>query len=295
MSSPELSVVVASVNGLPYLADCLSALSRHAPEAEVVVADWTDEATREVVRQRFPAVKLLSFDEPKTVPELRAAGIFAARAPYVAVIEDHCNVSEGWAARLVDAHKNHHAVVGGSIRNHPFRRVRDWAAFFCEYSAFMEPAPAGRVPDLPGMNVSYDRRALEAIEDLLRQGRWEGWLHGRLRERGFELYSDADAVLDHAKDFGLAEFASQRYHYSRSYAGTRNGELGRKRLLYALGSPLILPLAYWRITRNVLRRRRHRRELALATPLILLYTSIWAAGEAIGYTFGGGRSLLRVR
>ena len=35
MSTPELSVVVASVNGLPYVADCLAALERNAPGAEV--------------------------------------------------------------------------------------------------------------------------------------------------------------------------------------------------------------------------------------------------------------------
>lgn len=295
MSSAKLSVVVASVNGLPYLADCLEALEERAPQAEVVVADWTDESTRMLVRERFPRVRLLSFDEPMAVPELRAAGIFASTSVYVALIEDHCNVREGWAERIVDAHEAGRSVVGGSIRNSPFRRVRDWAAFFCEYSRYMEPAPAGEVDDLPGMNVSYDRRALEAIDDLLRAGRWESWLHARLLDRGFVLWCEPEAVLDHAKDFGFREFLSQRYHYSRSYAGMRNPELGAKRLLYALGSPLIPPLMYARIARNVLARRRHRRELALATPLILLYMTVWAGGEAIGYAFGGGRSLLRVR
>ena len=295
MSAAALSVVVASVNGLPYLADCLEALEEYAPDAEVVVADWTDERTRDVVRDRFPRATLLSFDEPMAVPELRAAGVFAATAPYVALIEDHCNVREEWADRLVAAHEAGHSVVGGSIRNSPYRRVRDWAAFFCEYSRYMEPAPAGEVDDLPGMNVSYDRRAIEAIDDLLRAGKWESWLHARLLDRGFVLWCEPDAVLDHAKDFGFREFLSQRYHYSRSYAGMRNAELGSRRLLYALGSPLIPPLMYTRIARSVLSRRRHRRELALATPLILLYMSVWAGGEAIGYVFGGGRSLLRVR
>lgn len=295
MSTSKLSVVVASVNGLPYLADCLEALERHAPEAEVVVADWTDERTRQHVRERFPDVTLLSFEQPMTVPELRAAGIFASSAPHVAVIEDHCNVVAGWSERLVAAHEQGHAAVGGSIRNYPHRRVRDWAAFFCEYSSYLEPARGGSVEDLPGMNVSYDRRALETIDDLLREGRWESWLHARLLERGVGLWCDPDAVLDHAKDFGVREFLSQRYHYSRSYAGMRNPDLGRKRVLYALGSPLIPALMYRRIAANVLGRRRHRRELALATPLILLYSGVWAVGEAIGYVFGGGRSLLRVR
>lgn len=295
MTAPALSVVVASVNGLPYLVDCLEALEAHAPEAEVIVADWTDEPTRRLVRERFPHVTLLSFDEPMAVPELRAEGIFAAQAPYVAVIEDHCNVREDWVDRLVAAHGQGRSVVGGSIRNWPHRRVRDWAAFFCEYSRYLEPARAGEVDDLPGMNVSYDRRALDAIDDLLRAGKWESWLHARLLERGVTLWCEPAAVLDHAKDFGFREFLSQRYHYSRSYAGMRRNELGAKRMLFALGSPLLVPLLYARIARDVLARRRHRRELALATPLILLYTSVWAGGEAIGYAFGGGRSLLRVR
>jgi glycosyltransferase involved in cell wall biosynthesis len=293
--TPPLSVVVASVNGLPYVRECLEALGRQAPDVEVVVADWTDEATRRTIAERFPTVKLLSFSEPKTIPELRAAGIFAAEAPFVALIEDHCNVLPGWADRLVAAHREGHAVVGGAIRNAADHRVRDWAAFFCEYSPYMPPVPAGSVADLPGMNVSYDREALHAIDDLLHQGRWEGWLHGRLRERGFELWSDPEAVLDHAKDFGVREFLSQQYHYSRAFAGMRNPELGWKRALYALGSPLLVPLKYSRILQNVRRRSGYGKELAYATPLILLYSIVWAGGEALGYVFGGGRSLLSVR
>ena len=295
MSEPQLSVVVASVNGMPYLGACLDALERHAASAEVIVADWTDEETRAFVRERFPTVRVLSFDEPMAVPELRAAGIFAARTPYVAVIEDHCNVTPGWADRLVAAHEAGHAVVGGPVRNVMTSRTRDWAAFLCEYSAFMTPETTGLVSDLPGMNVSYDRAALDAIDDLLHEGRWEGALHARLREGGFQLYLDADAVIDHAKDFGFGEFASQRYHYSRSYAGTRNDELGSKRALFALGSPLLMPLAGWRIARNAMSRGGYGRDLIRATPLIVAYSAVWAAGEAVGYVFGGGRSLLRVR
>jgi hypothetical protein len=292
---PALSVVIASVNGMPYLGKCLDALAERCPGAEVVVADWTDEATRAAVRERWPSVKLLSFDEPMAIPELRAAGVFAATAPVVALIEDHCIVVPSWGERLAAGHGAGHGVVGGPIRNVATERVRDWAAFFCEYSAVMEPLPAGPVQGLPGMNVSYSRGALEAIDDLLRDGRWENWLHPRLVERGFELWCEPDAVVEHDKDFDLGEFVSQRYHYSRSFAGMRVPELGARRFLYALGTPLLVPLLYWRMVQNVFSRGRERRRFLLATPLVLLYVSVWAFGEAIGYLLGGGRSLLKVR
>jgi glycosyltransferase involved in cell wall biosynthesis len=292
---PELSVVVASVNGMPYLARCLDALERRCPEAEVIVADWTDEETRRHVREAWPSVRLLSFDEPKAVPELRAAGILAARAPYVALIEDHCVVNEDWARLLLDAHRRGYSVVGGPVRNGATGRIRDWAAFLCEYSAHMEPSPGGEVPDLVGMNVSYDRQALEAIDDLVREGRWESWLHPRLRTRGFVFYCDEGAFIHHDKDFGIREFLSQRYHYSRSHAGMRNAQLGWKRVIYVGGSPLLMPLLYYRIARNVWHRRSHVQEFVLASPLILAYLSVWTFGEVVGYAFGGGRSLLHVR
>jgi hypothetical protein len=261
----------------------------------VIVADWTDEPTRENVRTGWPRVRLLSFDEPTAVPELRAAGIAAARAPYVALIEDHCVVSEGWARGLIESQRAGHSVVGGAIRNAARARLRDWAAFFCEYSEHMEPMPGGTVESLPGMNVAYDRRAIEAMSKLLQAGRWESWLHPHLRQRGFEFYCEPRSTIEHAKEFGFREFLSQRYHYSRSHAGMRNEQIGRRRFVYALGSPIVVPLLYARIARNVFRKRHHRRELVLSTPLVLVYLAVWAFGELVGYAFGGGRSILRVR
>ena len=295
MTVPDLAVVVASVNGLPYLAECLEALERTAPWAEVVVADSTDEATRARVSERWPDVRLLTFDEQQTVPELRAAGIAATSAPYVALIEDHCVVREGWASGLVRWHREGESVVGGPIHNVVDDRLRDWAAFFCEYSAFLEPGPTGPAPGLPGMNVSYDRAAIDAMADLLADGRWETWLHPRLVERGFRFWADPELAIDHAKDFDLGEFLSQRYHYSRSHAGMRNATLGWKRIVYVLGSPLLPPLLYARMVGNVRRARGNGRIFLAATPLILLYLLVWSYGEAVGYAFGGGRSLLRVR
>jgi hypothetical protein len=102
-------------------------------------------------------------------------------------------------------------------------------------------------------------------------------------------------TIDHMKDFGILEFVMQRFHYARAYAAMRNDDLGRRRALYAAAAPAIIPLVYARISRNVLQRRRHIRELVLATPLLLVYLLATALGESIGYASGGGSSLLRVK
>ena len=201
----------------------------------------------------------------------------------------------GWAKAALATHAEGQSVVGGAIRNAADKRLRDWAAFFCEYSEHMEPLPRGPAPSLPGMNVSYDRRALEAIEPLLAEGRWESWLHPHLLAEGFTLWSEPAMLLDHAKDFGIREFMAQRFHYARSHAGALNPRLGWKRILYLGGSFLLPAVLYARIARNVFGKRRHRLRLLAATPLLVLYLVVWAAGEAVGYALGDGRSLLKVR
>jgi hypothetical protein len=109
------------------------------------------------------------------------------------------------------------------------------------------------------------------------------------------LWARPELTVDHAKDFGFLEFVQQRFDYARAYAGMRNPELGWKRLLYVLGSPLLPPLIFRRLVTNVRARPYARRPLRDATPLILFYLCVWSLGEALGYAFGGGSSLLRVR
>lgn len=290
-----LSVVVPSVNGLPWIEGCLQALSIQQPRVEAIVVEATGAAARELVRQRFPEVLLIERDGPVSVPELRAAGIAAASSQRVAVIEDHVFVRPGWAAALVAAHDAGADVAGGGVENLTTDRLRDWAAFFCEYAGAMAPLPNGEVDALPGMNVSYSRGAIEAMAPLLDEQRWETWIHPHLRRAGMRFVAAPGATVDHAKGFGVREFAGQRWYYSRAHAGERNAQLGPRRWLYAAGSPLLLPLLYVRLARAVIGKRRHLGRFAAATPLVLVYLAVWAAGEAVGYALGGGQSILRVR
>ncbi len=182
------------------------------------------------LRERWPDVRLLSFDEPMAIPELRAAGVFAVdgsgRRADRGSLPGHGGLGRAPARRAPRGPR-------GRRRPDPERRHRSPArlggVLLRVQRRHGADAAADRLQGLPGMNVSYDRRALAAIDDLLREGRWENWLHPRLQERGFELCCEPEAVVEHDKDFDLGEFFSQRYHYSRSYAGMRNPTLGSKR------------------------------------------------------------------
>ena len=50
-----------------------------------------------------------------------------------------------------------------------------------------------------------------------------------------------------------------------------------------------------RVTREVLRRRRHVGRFVRTAPLVALFSVIWSVGELVGYLAGPGDSLVRVR
>ena len=296
---PKISVVIASVNGAATLDECLRALECQTlrDQAEVIVADRWGAGVAESMRKRDLNLKVMTFPQGTTIPQLRAFGMKRSRGAIIALTEDHCLAPPCWYERILSAHEGRSGVIGGAVENDPsITRSVDWAVFFCEYGRYMNPVPDGEVADLPGNNVSYPREFLAYISDLLESGRsWEGDLHARLRERGVKLYSDPSIIVYHKKEFGLGYFLSQRYHYSRSYAGMRtqgapvSRKLVRAALCFALPPILTVRIAGW-----VVGKKRPVGMLFRTLPLIGLFTVVWAWGEFIGHLFGAADSLSRV-
>jgi GT2 family glycosyltransferase len=296
---PKISVVIASVNGAGHLDECLRSLERQTlkDQAEVIVADRCGAGIAETIGSRNLNAKLLNFPQEATIPQLRALGMKHSQGAIITLTEDHCLAPPYWYERILRAHEARSGAIGGAVENDPsITRVVDWAVFFCEYGRYMNPVPDGEVADLPGNNVSYRREFLAPISDLLENGgSWEGDLHARLRERGVKLYSDPSIIVYHKKEFTLGYFLSQRYHYSRSYAGNRShGAPVLRKLIRAALCSLLPPILTLRIAGWVVGKKRHISMLCRTLPLILLITAVWAWGELIGHLLGPGDSLSRV-
>ncbi len=293
----KISVVIPSVSGLPVIAECLDALARQrgGVEAEVIVVDRCRNGTATMIAERFPWVDLLTRDEQQGIPQLRAAGIERATGEIVVITEDHCIAPDNWFEEILKAHDSGYMVVGGAVENGSVRRITDWASFFCEYSQVMPPVPSGEVKNIPGNNASYSREVLLGVAEDVKQNCWEYYLHEDLRSRGFRFLSSPGIIVTHKKEFGILFFLAQKFHYSRSFAAMRITQLtGSGRLLYICATPVLPLLLLWRVCREVMRRKKHYKELILSLPLLSLFGVSYACGELAGYLFGQGRSLAKV-
>ncbi len=294
--TPQLSIIIASINGREYLEHCLDALEKQQGDvtAEVIVADCVGDEITELVKRKYPQVKLISFPDKQSVPKLRATAIAQTSAQIIAVTEDHCIPPSGWYQSLLKAHADHPGpAIGGAVDNGATKRIIDWAVFFCEYSNFISPVTAGVVHDLPGPNVSYKRSETQHIFNSNEEEFWETFVHGQLESEGKQLWSDPSVSMIHKKHFTFSDFLSERFHYSRAFAGTRNESITLKqRLIYLFGSPLLPPMLMMRIGKRVFAKKRHLPEFAMSLPYLLSFMVAWSVGEFIGYAMGPGDSAL---
>jgi glycosyltransferase involved in cell wall biosynthesis len=297
------SILIGSVNGGEMIQCLLEALEQQSGEIpfEVIVADRCGDETADLIEARHPEVRVLRGDARRTLPELRTMAFERALGRFILVTEDHTVPPSNWIEGLVDeldGAPQQVVGVGGPVDNAMRLRAVDWAAFFCEYSAYLPPGEAGEVEDLPGMNIAYRRDALEGVDrESLAAGFWELTVHPRLLADGRRFRLVPDAVILHRKRFGFFEFITQRFHYSRHFAGQRCARTARtlaRRWLYAalaLALPLVISI---RIGGRVWGRPAYRGAFLRSLPALSVFSLSWGIGESVGYLFGSGDSLRKI-
>jgi hypothetical protein len=265
---------------------------------EIVVADRLQDDLTDRIRRDYPDVKVIDCSPDMTLTEMRTLAFEASSAPFVAVTEDHCVPRPGWATTVKKAFEEGGpdlVAVGGSVVNGVTDTGLDWATYLCEYSVFSPPVAQGESSILPGMNVAYRRSALESVpRDLLVSGFWETTVHPLLLERGGKLISLNELVMIHKKRFSWGLFASQRFIYSRYYAGLRFGDATLpKRLASSLASLALPPLLLTRAVKAA-RAKGLGREMLRALPYLIPLYCVWAVGESVGALKGPGNALAMI-
>ncbi|MEO6435634.1 MAG: glycosyltransferase [Tepidisphaeraceae bacterium] len=262
---------------------------------EIVIADRLQDTLTDRIRCDYPHVKLVDCPADMALPEMRTLAFEASSAPILAVTEDHCVPTQAWAKTLTTAFEEggpELVAVGGSVVNGVTDTGLDWATFLCEYCFFSPPVAQGDTPILPGMNVAYRRAALEKIpRELLTSGFWETTVHPVLLQNGGSFLSLNELVMLHKKRFSWGLFASQRFIYSRYFAGLRFGSAALpKRLAASAASLAIPPLLLMRAVKAA-RSKGLGREMWRALPYLVPLYLIWAVGESVGALRGPGKAL----
>lgn len=297
VSEYQISVVVPCTNAFSDFQASVGALeAQTGPKPEIIAVERLGPDFVAKVRAEFPDVQIITAEPGTTIPDLRATGIRAASAPAIGVLEDHVIVPPDWTEKMLGALADGSDVVAGPVDNEATETRVDWAAFLCEYSAVLPPLNDGPSDWLPGNNTAYRTEVMRKYDHLLGEGRWENILHDQIRADGGTLTLRNDIVSGHKMHYTFGLYFSQRFLYSRSFAGMRvkDAPLPRRLMMGAMAFALP-PLVYYRVVKNVTAKGRHVEHLKRSLVMLVPFSLSWGAGEVAGYWFGAGRSLSKVK
>jgi hypothetical protein len=296
--TPVLSAIVLVPDRLESVETTLAALSAQdiADRMELVfVTPVHDLAIDPALTARFMRTTTVVATEWRSTSASRTAGIRAATAPIVAMVEDHCFPTPGWASALVKAHEQPWAGVGPTILNANPKSLVSWVNLAIEYGPWLHPVERGAVSHIPGHNSSYKRERLLEYGDGLEQiFEAESILHWDLQRRGYQVAMEPEARSRHQNFAQFWPSIGLRFHGGRQFAANRAESWSVvKRLAFAGGSA-ILPFLRTARTMNHMRRAAPRRAGPgfIATLFVLLVFD--ALGEAVGYATGRGQSVERL-
>jgi hypothetical protein len=300
--APDLTIIITVVSGKDMVGRCLDALTPQVnfDEAEIIVPYDERAAGVGELSEDYPGVRFHFISdgeaalndetdslEHRFYDRRRAVGLALARAPLIAMTEDHAIPASDWCRRIIEAHRQPYAVIGGAIDNGADAAL-NWAIYYCDFGRYGRPFPGRLAEYASDVNISYKRSALEAIGDTWHSAYHETTVNWTLRSRGEEIFLDPSIVVyQHRPPITFAQAYRERIEWGRVFAETRVAACGRwQRVFYGACAPLLPVLLLSRVARHMIRQRRSIRQIAKTLPLAALLLTGWALGELSGYIAG---------
>ncbi len=282
---PTLSVVIVRFAGGVAMDGTLRALEPQRDDvAEVVVAHRSDDGPTDAQRARYPWVRWVDGGVAASPARLRGAGVRACRGTLVACTEDHCVPAADWCARIVAAHGQRLAVVGGAIEKGEPAAATAWAAYLLDYGRYMPPLVAGPARYASDCNVSYRRSELDRVREAWPDEFHETTVHWALAALGVPTVLDPAIVVRQDRAVQLTAWLAERRAHGRIFAGTRVAHtpvVGRLRLV--LTALLLPPVIVWRVRAGLRARQATARVPREAWFPLLKGAIAWSRGELEGY------------
>jgi GT2 family glycosyltransferase len=103
------SVIIPNWNGAKYLPACLDALAgqTHSAAEVIVVDNASHDGSQDLIKSRYPSVRLIELAENRGFTGACNMGIKAATGDFISLLNNDTEVDKHWAAAIVNAFECH--------------------------------------------------------------------------------------------------------------------------------------------------------------------------------------------
>ncbi len=230
---PRLTVVLIAVQGYEIIQRTVAHLRRQTIadgiELLVMASNPEQAAIPDDVCEYFCDVRIVDIDGQRHMGSLRAEGIRQARAPYVAMAEDHCFANAVWAESLTAEHDDGADVVGPRMDNANPRTATSWAAQLIGYGRWLAGDEPCAINMLPGHNSSYRQTTMlqfgPELDALMSSEVIAHWL---LQQRGSRLVYQPRARCRHVNVTRPRVLAATMFHHAHMFGAARRRNLSAR-------------------------------------------------------------------
>lgn len=260
VTTPEVSVIVPGFRGRATIAACLDSVRRAAAgwRYEIIVVESSGDGAADLVRRRFPEIRVIEPPTPLSAGAARNEGFRHAHGRYLLCVDQDCLVPSDWIARLVELlNRDGVGAAGGSIAVANPKNIAGWCVYFLEFCTHFPSR--GRIRDnnfLIGANSGWRPEAIrhQAFPD---QTLGEDLLATEaIRHNGFRVLYDPSLTVRHHNRTGWGEclrycrLMGRMAALSQARLGGRGIRVLRRMPALSMGIPLlILPWIAWRLRR----------------------------------------------
>lgn len=133
MSEIRSTVVIPNYNGIAYVENCLTSL-RDEPARVILVDNGSTDGSLELVREKFPEVKLIAMDRNYGFCKAANIGMEASKTTYVILLNNDTVVEPGFVRALEKAMDSDSRAFSGAARMVNLRRperIDDAGDYYC--------------------------------------------------------------------------------------------------------------------------------------------------------------------
>jgi glycosyltransferase involved in cell wall biosynthesis len=294
MSAPgpgasTISVLIPAYASQATIGRVLDAVfAQRRPPDEVVVVESSGDGTAELVRGRYPSVRLVAHPGRLYPGAARNRALAVATGEVIACLDADCEPDLDWTERIEAALRAGHDAVAGAVLNARGSSLVGWAYFLSEFAPWL-PSAERDLEDAPTCNTAYRRSVLDRMgafteEPLLSA---DSLAHWRIRRGGTRLRFRPEMRVRHLYLGSARDLLSRRFVHGRSLSAARAlfspWSLPR-RVAYAGAAVLLLPVFY--LGRLFLRAFGHPEVptalFVRALPMTAAALVMWSLGQAVG-------------
>jgi GT2 family glycosyltransferase len=293
MNETAVTIIIPSYNAKQTVVACLNSVLNQTVnmQYEVIVVDSSSDGTQEIIKEKFPQIKLMHLEDKVFPGRARNIGIKNSQGKFIAFIDADCVAERDWLENLLSCHrKSDYAAVGGSIKNGTPKNIVGTIGYLTEFNEFTERQAMRLVDFIPTCNACYRRNVFNTFGLFLTdifpsEDSIFGW---NIVKGGEKIFFFPKAQVTHLNKTDLRHFIKHQFILGKASALARKKtNLPGQIFIHIPVLTILLP--FIRFVRAIYRQLRSRdfeyfAILISFSPLYLFGVGIWTLGFWKGIT-----------